>query len=299
MSPHSDDLSPWLQEMDSVAVALLRQDGKVLHANPAFTALTHDAGWLVEPSVAQRGRSDDACLHRGKVVLGAADGRKSAHEGRLYCHGEELLLVCEAAQASTGQLQQEIKQLRERIDEVSRQDSLTGLANRKYLDTRTDEEVLRWQRYHRPLALIVLDLDDFGAINRSYGREAADEALLHVGTILRQSTRSLDVAARYGGEEFAVVMVDANAYTAASRAESIRTMLAQTPVNFQGHLMRLTLSVGVAGMDTTRLFTQAAQLTNAADRALYAAKGAGRNAVRLFRPRIDVMKSSADAVASN
>lgn len=276
MSPHSDDLSPWLQEMDSVAVALLRQDGKVLHANPAFTALSHDAGWLVEPSVAQRGRSDDACLHRGKVVLGAADGRKSAHEGRLYRHGEELLLVCEVAQASTGQLQQEIKQLRERIDEVSRQDSLTGLANRKYLDTRTDEEVLRWQRYHRPLALIVLDLDDFGAINRSYGREAADEALLHVGTILRQSTRSLDVAARYGGEEFAVLLPETNDMGALIVAERLR-------LDLESQILLplvepITASFGVA---TLEVGERRDQLFGRAVEALGLSKHKGKNCVTL------------------
>lgn len=276
MSPHSDDLSPWLQEMDSVAVALLRQDGKVLHANPAFTALSHDAGWLVEPSVAKRGRSDDACLHRGKVVLGAADGRKSAHEGRLYRHGEELLLVCEVAQASTGQLQQEIKQLRERIDEVSRQDSLTGLANRKYLDTRTDEEVLRWQRYHRPLALIVLDLDDFGAINRSYGREAADEALLHVGTILRQSTRSLDVAARYGGEEFAVLLPETNDMGALIVAERLR-------LDLESQILLplvepITASFGVA---TLEVGERRDQLFGRAVEALGLSKHKGKNCVTL------------------
>lgn len=276
MFPHSDDLPLWLLEMDSVAFALLRQDGKVLHANPVFAALTHDAGWLVEPPLTNRGRSDGACLHHGKVVLGAADGRKSAHECRLYRQGEELLLVCEAVQASTGQLQQEIKQLRERIDEVSRQDSLTGLANRKHLDTRTDEEVQRWQRYHRPLALIVLDLDDFGAINRSYGREAADEALLHVGTILRQSTRSLDVAARYGGEEFAVLLPETNDMGALIVAERLR-------LDLESQILLplvepITASFGVA---TLEVGERRDQLFGRAVEALGRSKHKGKNCVTL------------------
>lgn len=276
MSLHSENLPPWLLETSSVAVALLRQDGKVVQANLAFSALTRDADWLVEPALAQGGASDGTSLHSGKVVLGTADGHKSVHQGRLYRQGRGWLLVSEAVSASADALQEEIKHLRAYIDESSRLDSLTGLANRKHLDARTDEEIRRWQRYHRPLALIVLDLDDFASINHVYGREAADEALLHVGTILRQSIRSLDVAARYGGEEFAVLLPETNDMGALIVAERLR-------LDLESQILLplvepITASFGVAMLEAGE---RREQLFGRAVDALALSKRKGKNCVTL------------------
>lgn len=274
---HSETFPPWLMETAAVAVALLRPDGKVAQANPAFAALTREAAWLVEPPLTEAGRGDDgACLYQGKVVLGAADGRKSAQAGKLYRQGKEWLLVCEAAPASAAAMQEEIKRLRERLDEAGRRDGLTGLANRQQLDARTDEEILRWQRYHRPLALVLLDLDDFAAVNRAYGRAAADEALLHVGTVLRQSIRSLDLAARYGGEEFAVLLPETNDMGALIVAERLR-------LDLESQILLplaepITASFGVAallaGERREQLFSRAAE-------ALRQSKHQGKNRVTL------------------
>jgi diguanylate cyclase (GGDEF)-like protein len=106
-----------------------------------------------------------------------------------------------------------------------------------------------------------------------------------VGKLLRCAVRSVDLAARYGGEEFVLVLTETESSQAAKLAEQIRQALAAEKVAFDGQVLSVTCSIGVAGSDRTRVFQTAAQLCDAADRAAYAAKQAGRNSVRIFRPR--------------
>lgn len=261
-------------ELDSLAVALLHPDGKVLHGNRAMGSVADGSAKLLQPELAAGQGSDGECVYRGQVVVGHPDGRKSSYPGKLYRQGKHFLLVGEAARATPDQLAEENRLLRERLDALTRQDSLTGLANRQHLDRRTDEEIMRWERYHRPLSLVLIDLDHFGAINERYGRAAADEALLHVGTVLRQSIRSLDLAARYGGEEFAVLLPETNDMGALIVAERLRLDLESQVL--LPLLEPLTASFGVAtlipGEKREPLFTRALA-------ALHRAKGKGRNCV--------------------
>jgi diguanylate cyclase (GGDEF)-like protein len=164
-------------------------------------------------------------------------------------------------------------------------DSLTQLANRARFDEFLQEQFNIAYAQGKPLALIFIDLDHFKAINDTYGHQAGDEVLRHVGRILRASIRGGDLVARYGGEEFAAVLTETDTETAAQRAEGIRLRLAAEPIVFEEREIRATLSAGVAGTDGRRVFSRYGQLTNASDRAVYAAKAAGRNCVRVFRPQ--------------
>ncbi len=130
-----------------------------------------------------------------------------------------------------------------------------------------------------------MDIDHFKKVNDTYGHQAGDEVLRRVARVLRSSVRSIDLVARYGGEEFALVLTESDTAAAAVRAEALRHKLEAEVIKFEDKTIRVTLSAGVAGTDRTRVFAQPAQLTNAADRAVYAAKGAGRNCVRVFKPR--------------
>jgi diguanylate cyclase (GGDEF)-like protein len=97
--------------------------------------------------------------------------------------------------------------------------------------------------------------------------------------------RNIDLAARYGGEEFALLLTETDTAIAAQRAEAIRAKLAAEVIEVDERKITVTLSAGVAGTDRGRVFQQTAQLTNAADRAVYAAKAAGRNSIRVFKPK--------------
>src|SRR5262245_42065252 len=164
-----------------------------------------------------------------------------------------------------------------RVASQAATDSLTGLANRRTLD---EELALEWRRAHRvgeSLAFVLLDLDDFKAVNDGHGHPAGDAVLRAVGGILGYGVRQVDLAGRYGGEEFALILPETDLPGALKLAERIRATLEATAVELpSGQSLHATASFGVAVNDG---LTAAEQLVAAADEALYAAKAAGKNCV--------------------
>jgi diguanylate cyclase (GGDEF)-like protein len=131
------------------------------------------------------------------------------------------------------------------------------------------------------LAVIVVDLDHFKAINDTYGHPAGDEVLRVAARVLAGSVRSCDLVARYGGEEFVVVASDASAAIAVALAERIRVRLAERKVHACGNEIRITASVGIALADRIEP-SGPTELLHHADEALYRAKQSGRNAVCVY-----------------
>jgi diguanylate cyclase (GGDEF)-like protein len=156
-------------------------------------------------------------------------------------------------------------------------DSVTGLFNRGHLDTRLLEEVERSQRERTQLAVLIADIDDFKAINDTFGHQTGDTVLKQVGEIIRSAVRMFDVCARFGGDEFAVLMPNSDRASAFACADRIRKIAAQYANPNNPSFPQLTMSVGVAVGGAQ---DGAAALVARADRALYQAKAAGKNAVR-------------------
>jgi diguanylate cyclase (GGDEF)-like protein len=159
-------------------------------------------------------------------------------------------------------------------------DPLTGLFNRRYFETRIEEEIQRARRYALDLALLVIDADNFKALNDELGHLVGDQVLRAMSDTLRRSVRAFDVCTRFGGEEFAILMPGSSAASALQSAERIRQRIAEykfDPIPMPAHI-HPTISVGVAvlGPDNT-----AQDLIARADRALYAAKADGKNRVRV------------------
>jgi len=180
---------------------------------------------------------------------------------------------------------QAVKKENEQLVVKATTDGLTGLANRARFNEFLDEQFARAFKLQRPLSILLLDVDHFKKCNDANGHQAGDEVLKRMGKILKLAVRNIDLAARYGGEEFALILTETDSNAAAQMADEIRQAIQAETISFEGKTIRITASIGVAGTDRTRIFQQSAQLTNAADRALYAAKSSGRNCVRLFRPR--------------
>jgi two-component system cell cycle response regulator len=173
-----------------------------------------------------------------------------------------------------------------RLEELSRTDPLTGIANRRAFEEELHERFEVARRYNRPLSLAMLDIDYFKDANDAYGHQAGDEVLRCVARVIRRGSRQSDVVARYGGEEFVVILPETQLFEALQFAEKIRAAVAAE--DFGGMPPRVTVSIGVATMGHT-IFSTAGDLVAAADAALYRAKEKGRNRVeceRRQKPRV-------------
>lgn len=169
---------------------------------------------------------------------------------------------------------------REHFAEASVVDELTGLMNRRAFDTRLREEVARAVRYDTPLSLVMMDLDGFKEINDRFGHTCGDSLLRAVGVLLNSGLRTADVAVRYGGDEFALVLPNTTKTDAWAVAEKVRSSLSHLTVHTEHDLcVTATVSVGIASV--SEQLAHPNDLLDAADRALYRAKRAGRNRVEL------------------
>lgn len=162
-------------------------------------------------------------------------------------------------------------------------DALTGIYNRRYFDLALERELRRAQRSGGEVSLLLMDIDSFKAYNDHFGHPEGDACLITVAqSFSGMLKRPADVAARYGGEEFAAVLPDTSADKACLVANAIREHIASLALQHAPAAVHpcVTLSIGVASYGANRL-NDPASLLEAADRALYAAKRAGRNRVML------------------
>jgi diguanylate cyclase (GGDEF)-like protein len=163
-------------------------------------------------------------------------------------------------------------------------DPLTGAYNRRYLDRRLNEEVLRTRRYGFPLAVLLIDIDHFKRINDEHGHPAGDLVLVALSRLVMDSVRKTDLVARYGGDELMVIAPHATPADAAELGERLRKKVEAQEIALENSgpvrlPLRVTISVGVADFRERTADSQG--LIQAADQALYAAKQGGRNQVVL------------------
>lgn len=173
-------------------------------------------------------------------------------------------------------------------------DGLTGLFNRRSFDARLAMELKRHMRHRESFSLVLADLDDFKAVNDTFGHQAGDAALKLVAQILGSDLRDTDMVARYGGEEFALILPHTGQTQAWMLAERLRREVAGARLRHGGRDVSLSMSVGVAGFAPGEAVTEAA-LIQAADKALYEAKAAGKNRVVVARKRVDVARKAVAA----
>jgi two-component system cell cycle response regulator len=174
------------------------------------------------------------------------------------------------------------KMQQDHLANEARRDGLTRLANRTALEERLAHEWSARQRHNAPLAVWMVDLDHFKVVNDMYGHLAGDEVLIRIAAILRRSVRVTDMVARYGGEEFVVIAPYCGRSGAVTRAEDFLQTIARQPIDFDGHLIQVTASIGIASAPDDPA-NSASELLGRADEALYQAKQAGRNRV-MTRP---------------
>lgn len=173
-------------------------------------------------------------------------------------------------------------QLRDNVQnsiEMAITDPLTGLHNRRYMESHLETLAERASLRGKSLALMMLDIDYFKSVNDSYGHDAGDDVLREFAMRVRKSIRGIDLACRYGGEEFVVVMPETDMHVAGMVAERLRRMIAGEPfaIDRGNRQLQVTISIGLATLE--REGEPIADVLKRADLALYRAKHDGRNRV--------------------
>lgn len=175
----------------------------------------------------------------------------------------------------------EVELAKDNVEKLAITDPLTHLYNRRYLEEKFGDELLRAKAYRIPLSIIMADIDHFKIINDTYGHKVGDKVLEVLGVILKANVRDKDIVARYGGEEFMILLPNTSKLDAQKVAERIRKEIEETPLTEIGGPERFTASFGIAGFpedgqDINDLFLKV-------DQALYEAKKLGRNRVIVYR----------------
>jgi diguanylate cyclase (GGDEF)-like protein len=173
--------------------------------------------------------------------------------------------------------------------ELSLTDPLTGIHNRRHLFARLDMELARAQRFNTQVSVLVIDIDHFKRFNDSFGHPAGDEVLKGVARVIESSIRRIDTVARVGGEEFVVVLPGTGKADAGEVAEKLRRAVERTSLS-PTEARPVTISLGFCTYPSDGADAQ--ELVEGADRALYAAKRAGRNRVTAYEPALEPRRSS-------
>ncbi len=167
------------------------------------------------------------------------------------------------------------------VEAMATTDPLTQLANRQACLQVLSEEVARANRYERPLAVALIDIDHFKRVNDAHGHSVGDAVLQHVAGVLRGAVRSVDTLGRYGGEEFILVMPETDPNGGLASAENLRRAIAGIPISIDGRDVGVTLSAGVSGGSGSSSL-EVDTVLREVDIALYNAKAQGRDQVQPY-----------------
>lgn len=165
----------------------------------------------------------------------------------------------------------------EELEKLATIDGMTGIYNRRHFLNLADREWERARRYGRPISFMMIDIDNFKAINDTFGHQVGDAVIVHMADVARGCKRDADVLARVGGEEFALLLPETDLSRAKIVAERLRREVSRTKLPLISTAIESTISIGVAS--ATDQMSGFAALMRAADEALYEAKRKGRNRV--------------------
>ena len=179
----------------------------------------------------------------------------------------------------------------QQLEKLASTDSLTGLYNRRHFLEIAEAEWERFQRYHRPLSVLMIDIDHFKKVNDQYGHAIGDEALIGVGRALNNRRRKSDIVGRIGGEEFAILLPETDILQARTVANRLCKRISEKVVRSQSVQFKVTASIGIASASASMSGIDA--LMKSADTALYQAKALGRNRAEQWSP-LDAPKMVAD-----
>lgn len=192
----------------------------------------------------------------------------------------QLAEALHAARQSDEQKEKLLKQLETQaamLQQLAREDGLTGVANRRWLDLQLLREYERARRFNHPLSIAMLDIDNFKSINDRFTHITGDKVLRAIADRLKNRIRSVDIIGRYGGEEFMLIMLETTEAQASRVCENIRAEIESSSwKKYHPELETITISIGVAGLESA---SNLEELVTKADQQLYLSKQGGKNRV--------------------
>lgn len=205
---------------------------------------------------------------------------------RLNAQYVQTVRALEANIEEKERLAEELRVANEKLQQIATHDALTGLPNRRLMDEMLHKFLAQARRGHKPLAMVILDLDHFKRINDDFGHDVGDVVLRTVAEVVLGSVRDSDLASRFGGEELVLVLPETGLEQASMVAERVREAIESTAIVAGGATVKVTASFGVAALEQPTdacVKSSGKALFKASDEALYEAKRAGRNRVVVAR----------------
>jgi diguanylate cyclase (GGDEF)-like protein len=303
---HGAVLARFLEEVGSVAVAVIDDELRVIACNPQFSGLAapEDVDGMQFTEFVEPVQGESVNLpppgEYWQLTLRFSEGADGAQRFHVFSHRGEYVLFSDGtggrpdrAAETMARVNQEMtnlnRKLRKRtrslqrakdtIEKLARTDELTGLANRRSVREELDRMVSEVRRHGFPLAVAMADLDHFKSINDQYGHDMGDAVLKGFAEILKSCCRKEDLPARWGGEEFIIFMPHTSAAECQEAAERMRRQLQN--IDIPGIDQRMTVSFGVTELQPPENGEEAIKR---ADEALYDAKEGGRNQVVVKTP---------------
>lgn len=243
----------------------------------------------VEPSPIERQRQaieqvairvdDEIGLHTYRIeeISDQLRGAAGDDPEKVLAAAARILLANQRLQSDLASARAELQEQREHVEVLvaeARTDTLTGLPNRRRFNEDLDRHFDQWRRHKMPLCLLLIDVDKFKRFNDTYGHQSGDAVLRMTAKVLSGTLRQMDLAARFGGEEFAVLLPGTRVREGSLVAERLRATLAAQACSHGQRDLHITVSIGVAVAQPDE---DPATLIARADKALYAAKEAGRD----------------------
>ena len=269
-----------------------KTDSRIIFVNPAFTHMTgytaqevigRTPGFLQGPGTdpEERARIREAIQARrpvrGQLLNYAKDGRPYWVDLNIIPLTDETGTITHFAAIERDITAQ--KATEKQLSALAATDELTGLVNRRAFRAELGREIARALRYHRPLAIIAVDLDHFKRVNDEHGHEVGDAVLVGFSQVARRTLRQIDVICRMGGEEFDILAPNTNLEEARHLAERLREELRRSKFRCRDIEIGITASFGVTALSGPEDSVDA--ILKRADQALYSAKQAGRDRVHL------------------
>jgi len=176
---------------------------------------------------------------------------------------------------------EDLNKTKEELREFSIKDSLTGLYNRRYFSSISENTLNMAIREKYDIYTIMIDIDNFKSINDIYGHSVGDEIIINLSNILKKSTRKVDSVCRWGGEEFLILLVDTNTIGAYNLLEKIRVEVEESYIKIaDGRLLNCTISIGISKINSNDIDAVDTSIINA-DKALYSSKHNGKNKITI------------------